>query len=137
MDTVSNIKYKSRFCHEHAIEALELWIHLHVSTHPVLTWFLGAVSHGLPCRPTGPLSAYTNKIITPTAGSSTNNLLPYSGKFLRAQIFANHQQTRQEKNFAIFIFATRSRYLTTPPTISHMEMVTLSVYFNVKTTVRR
>ena len=63
--------------------------------------------------------------------------LPYSGKFSRAQIFANHQQTRQEKNFAIFIFATRSRYLTTPPTISRMEMVTLSVYFNVKTTVRR
>ena len=35
------------------------------------------------------------------------------------------------------MFATRSRYLTTPPTISHMEMVTLSVYFYVKTTVRR
>ena len=48
----------------------------------------------------------------------------------------NHQQTRQEKNFAIFIFATRSRYLTTPPTISCMETVTLSEYFNVKTTVR-
>ena len=63
--------------------------------------------------------------------------IPYSGKFSRAQIFANHQQTRQEKNFAIFIFAIRSRYLTTPPTISRMEMVTLSVYFNVKTTVRR
>ena len=64
-------------------------------------------------------------------------LVPYSGKFSRAQIFANHQQTRQEKNFAIFIFATRSRYLTTPPTISRMEMVTLSMYFNVKTTVTR
>ena len=63
--------------------------------------------------------------------------LPHSWKFSRAEIFANHQQTRQEKNFAIFIFATRSRYLTTPPTISRMEMVTLSVYFNVKTTVRR
>ena len=63
--------------------------------------------------------------------------IPYSGKFLRAQIFVNHQQTRQEKNFVIFIFATRSRYLTTPPTISRMEMVTLSVYFNVKMTVRR
>ena len=24
---------------------------------------------------------------------------PYSGKFLQAQIFANHQQTDQEKNF--------------------------------------
>ena len=35
--------------------------------------------------------------------------LPYSGKFSRAQIFANHQKTRQGKNFAIFIFATRSR----------------------------
>jgi len=41
------------------------------------------------------------------------------------------------KKFAIFIFATRSRYLTTPPTISHMKMVTLSVYFNVKMTIRR
>ena len=51
--------------------------------------------------------------------------------------FREHQQTRQEKNFAIFIFATRSRYLTTPPTIFRMEMVTFSVYFNVKTTVRR
>ena len=30
--------------------------------------------------------------------------IPYSGKFSRTQIFANHQQTRQEKNFAIFIF---------------------------------
>ena len=43
----------------------------------------------------------------------------------------------RKKKFAIFIFATRSRYLTTHPTISRMEMVTLSVYFNVKTTVRR
>ena len=60
--------------------------------------------------------------------------VPYSGKFSRAQIFMNHQQTCLEK---IFIFATRSRYLTTPPTILRMEMVTLSVYFNVKTTVRR
>ena len=66
-----------------------------------------------------------------------NPYIPYSGKFSQAQIFANHQQTRQEKNFAIFIFATRSRYLTTPPTISRMETVTLSEYFNVKTTVRR
>ena len=46
--------------------------------------------------------------------------IPYSGKFSRAQIFVNHWQTRQEINFAIFIFATRSRYLTTPPTISRM-----------------
>ena len=29
----------------------------------------------------------------------------------------NHQQTPHEKNFAIFIFATGSRYPTTPPTI--------------------
>ena len=36
----------------------------------------------------------------------------------------------------IFIFATKSRYLTTPPTISRMKMVTLSMYFNVKMTVR-
>ena len=35
--------------------------------------------------------------------------------------------TRQEKNFAIYIFATRSRYLTTPPTISRLEMMTPSV----------
>ena len=35
-----------------------------------------------------------------------------------------------------FIFATRSRYPTTPPTISRMEMVTLSMYFNIKMTVR-
>ena len=63
-------------------------------------------------------------------------VIPYSGKFSRAQIFANHQRTRQEKKFAIFIFTTRSRYLTTPPTFC-MGMVTLSVYFNIKTTVRR
>ena len=63
--------------------------------------------------------------------------LPYSGKFSREQIFANHQQTRQEKNFAIFIFATRSRYPTTPPTIFLTQMVTLSMNFNVKTIVRR
>ena len=65
-----------------------------------------------------------------------NCVLPYSGKFSRAQIFANHQQIRQENNFTIFIFATRSRYLTTPPTIPRKEMATHSVYFNVKTTVR-
>ena len=64
-------------------------------------------------------------------------IIPYSGKFSRAQIFANHQQTRQEKNFAIFIFATRSRYPTTPPTIFFTQMVTLSMNFNAKTTVRR
>ena len=29
-------------------------------------------------------------------------VLPYSGKFLRAQIFANHQQTRQKKKFRDF-----------------------------------
>ena len=29
-------------------------------------------------------------------------LLPYSGKFLQAQIFVNHRQTCQVKNFAIF-----------------------------------
>ena len=40
--------------------------------------------------------------------------------------------TRQEKKFEIFIFATRSQCLTTPPTISRTEMVTLSVYFNVE-----
>ena len=45
MDMVSNISIKSCFCHEHAIEALELWIHLHVSTHPVLLRFLGVVRH--------------------------------------------------------------------------------------------
>ena len=63
--------------------------------------------------------------------------VPYSGKFSRAQIFMNHQQTHQEKNFAIFIFATRSRYPTTPPTIFLTQMVTLSMNLNVKTTVRR
>ena len=63
--------------------------------------------------------------------------IPYSGKFLRAQIFANHQQTRQGINFVIFILATRSQYLTTLPTIPHMEMVTLSMYFNFKMTGRR
>ena len=46
--------------------------------------------------------------------------IPYGGKFSRAQIFANHQKTHQGKNFAIFIFVTRSRYLTTPPTICRM-----------------
>ena len=34
-----------------------------------------------------------------------------------------------EKNFAIFIFATRSQCLTAPPIISRMEMVTYSVHF--------
>ena len=32
-----------------------------------------------------------------------------------------------------FIFATKSRYLTTPPTIFRMEMVILSMYVNIKT----
>ena len=66
---------------------------------------------------------------------SVRTHIPYSGKFSRAQIFVNQQRTLQENNFAILI-ATRSRYLTTPPTISGMEMVTLSMYFKVKTTVR-
>ena len=34
-----------------------------------------------------------------------------------------------KKNFMIFIFMTRSQCLTAPPTISSMEMVTLSVLF--------
>ena len=44
-------------------------------------------------------------------------------------MFVNHQQRRQEEIFAIFIFATRSRCLTTSPTISGMEMVTHGMYF--------
>ena len=44
----------------------------------------------------------------------------------------HHQQTCQETIF----FATRSWCLTTPPTISYMKMVTLSVYFNSETIVR-
>ena len=38
---------------------------------------------------------------------SSVSVIPYSGTFSRAQIFANHRQTCQEKNFAIFIFATK------------------------------
>ena len=45
--------------------------------------------------------------------------------------------TRQGKNFEIFILASRSQCLTTPPTISCTEMVTLSVYFNVEMILRR
>ena len=61
--------------------------------------------------------------------------VPNSKKFSRAKIFTNRQQTLQEK-FATFIFATRSRCLTTPPTISSKGVVILSVYFNVKTIAR-
>ena len=45
--------------------------------------------------------------------------------------------TRQGKNFEIFILASRSQCLITPPTISCTEMVTLSVYFNVEMILRR
>ena len=44
-------------------------------------------------------------------------------------MFTNHQQTHQVNDFAIFIFATRSQCLITPPTISGKEMVTHGVYF--------
>ena len=52
--------------------------------------------------------------------------------------FREHKFKRiTNKHARIFIFATGSRYLTTPPTISRLETVTLSVYINIKMTVRR
>ena len=62
----------------------------------------------------------------------------YSGNFISYRIVGNFREhkfsriTKQharKKYFVIYIFATRSRCLTTPPTISYMEMVTLSMYF--------
>ena len=62
----------------------------------------------------------------------------YSGNFIWYRIVGNffeHKFSRitnkhaRKKYFAIFILATRSRCLTTPPTISCMEMVTHGVYF--------
>ena len=51
--------------------------------------------------------------------------------------FVNYQHTQSgKKNFVTFIFATRYRCLTTPPTISRKEMVILSMYFNVETIAR-
>ena len=64
--------------------------------------------------------------------------IPYSGKFFASTNFRESPTNTPGKNFCDFYFrVTRSRYLTTPPTIFRMEIVTLSVYFNVKTTVRR
>ena len=51
--------------------------------------------------------------------------------------FHEHKSPTQQKRE--IYFATRSWFLTTPPTISHLEVATLagnSVYFNVKMTVR-
>ena len=51
-------------------------------------------------------------------------------KLSRAQIFANHQQTCQKKKFRDFYFRDKVTISDQTPTISRMEMVTLSVYFD-------
>ena len=62
--------------------------------------------------------------------------VPYSGKFLGHKFRELPTHTVRKKIFVTFIFATRYRCLTTPPTISRKEMVILSMYFNVETIAR-
>ena len=52
----------------------------------------------------------------------------YSRKFASIN-FHKSPTNMAEKKIVVFISATRSRCLTTPPTIFRMEMVTHSVYF--------
>ena len=64
-------------------------------------------------------------------------MVPYSGKFSRAQSFCESPTNTPGKKFCDFYFRDKVTISDHTPKISRMEMVTLSVYFNVKTTVRR
>ena len=59
-----------------------------------------------------------------------------AGNFREHKFSANHQKARQEKKFAIIIFATRSQYLTTPPTIFRMLNGDLQRVFQRQNDVR-
>ena len=61
---------------------------------------------------------------------SKGGMVPYSGKFLRAQIFANQYARKKIRDFYFRDKVTISDHTT----ISRMEIVTLSVYFSIKTT---